>query len=190
MRAGRCWLLSASLSLASIWPAVQVWAKTQVPVAVVSLMENPNGYVGIGRGGLPDSPLPLVRVIMQQSGCFRIVDRHSGLKATVREHELKEDGILRQDDTTVRKGRGIVAQYTLVPSLTFSEQDAGRQIGGILAQIPGLNVLAGAYAPSQGSVWFQGVDVSARSAADRCRAGIARAAVHTRRRALRLHLAQ
>ena len=113
-------------------------------VAVVSLMENPNGYVGIGRGGLPDSPLPLVRVIMQQSGCFRIVDRHSGLKATVREHELKEDGILRQDDTTVRKGRGIVAQYTLVPSLTFSEQDAGRQIGGILAQIPGLNVLAGA----------------------------------------------
>jgi branched-chain amino acid transport system ATP-binding protein len=37
-----------------------------------------------------------------------------------------------------------------------------------------LNVLAGAYAPSQGSVWFQGMDVSARNAADRCRAGIAR----------------
>ena len=37
-----------------------------------------------------------------------------------------------------------------------------------------LNVLAGAYAPSHGAVWFLGVDVSARSAADRCRAGIAR----------------
>jgi len=37
-----------------------------------------------------------------------------------------------------------------------------------------LNVLSGAFAPSQGTVWFQGVDVSARSAADRCRAGIAR----------------
>jgi len=37
-----------------------------------------------------------------------------------------------------------------------------------------LNVLAGAYAPSQGAVWFQGVDVSGQSAADRCRAGIAR----------------
>ena len=37
-----------------------------------------------------------------------------------------------------------------------------------------LNVLAGAFAPSQGTVWFQGVDVSARSAADRCCAGIAR----------------
>ncbi|CAN7318590.1 ABC transporter ATP-binding protein [Acidovorax sp. LjRoot129] len=37
-----------------------------------------------------------------------------------------------------------------------------------------LNVLAGAFAPSQGTVWFQGVDVSARDAADRCRAGIGR----------------
>ena len=100
------------------------------PVAVVALMENPRGYVGIGRGGLPDSPLPLVRVIMQQSGCFRIVDRYTGLNATVKEQELKEAGVLRADDTTVQRGRGIVAQYTLIPSLTFSEQDAGRQIGG------------------------------------------------------------
>ena len=113
------------------------------PVAVVSLVENQGGYVGIGRGGLPESPLPLVRVIMQQSGCFRIVDRNAGLNATVREQELKEKGVLRQDDT-VRKGRGIVAQYSVVPSLTFSEQDAGRQIGGILAAIPGLNKFAGA----------------------------------------------
>lgn len=113
------------------------------PVAVVALMENPRGYVGIGQGGLPDSPLPLVRVLMQQSGCFRIVDRYTGLNATVKEQELKEGGILRQDDTTVKKGRGIVAQYTLIPSLTFSEQDAGRQIGGILAKIPGLDGFAG-----------------------------------------------
>jgi hypothetical protein len=116
----------------------------EAPVAVVSLVENQRGYVGIGRGGLPESPLPLVRVLMQQSGCFRIVDRHAGLDATVREQELKDKGVLRQDDTTVRKGRGIVAQYSVVPSLTFSEQDAGRQIGGILAQIPGLNKIAGA----------------------------------------------
>ena len=70
------------------------------------------------------SPLPLVRVLMQQSGCFRIVDRNAGLDATVREQELKDKGVLRADDTTVRKGRGIVAQYSVQPSLTFSEQDA------------------------------------------------------------------
>ncbi len=136
-------VVSGSGGSAGAQGAAKELQKCDAPVAVVSLVENQRGYVGIGRGGLPESPLPLVRVLMQQSGCFRIVDRNAGLDATVREQELKEKGVLRQDDT-VRKGRGIVAQYSVVPSLTFSEQDAGRQIGGILAQIPVVNKLAGA----------------------------------------------
>ncbi len=123
--------------------AARELVKCDAPVAVVSLVENQGGYTGIGTGGLPESPLPLVRVIMQQSGCFRIVDRNAGLKATVREQELKEQGILREDGN-VKKGRGIMAQYSVVPSLTFSEQDAGRQIGGVIAAIPGLAKFAGA----------------------------------------------
>jgi curli biogenesis system outer membrane secretion channel CsgG len=117
--------------------------RCDAPIAVVALVENQNGYLGIGKGGLPESPLPLVRVLMQQSGCFRIVDRNAGLKATVREQELKESGVLRADGA-VQKGRGIMAQYSVVPSLTFSEQDAGRQLGGVLAAIPGLAKFAGA----------------------------------------------
>lgn len=117
--------------------------KCDAPVAVVSLVENQHGYTGIGHGGLPESPLPLVRVVMQQSGCFRIVDRNAGLKATVQEQELKDQGILRADGK-VKKGQGIMAQYSVVPNLTFSEQNAGRQIGGILAAIPFLNKFAGA----------------------------------------------
>ena len=113
------------------------------PVAVVSLVENRGGYVGIGRGGLPESPLPLVRVLMQQSGCFRIVDRNSGLEQTINEQALKEKGVLRTDEVgDVRKGRGIVAQYSVVPSLTFSEEDAGRNIGGVLSAV-GLDKVAG-----------------------------------------------
>jgi hypothetical protein len=113
------------------------------PVAVVSLVENKGGYVGIGRGGLPESPLPLVRVLMQQSGCFRIVDRNSGLEQTINEQVLKDKGVLRTDEAgNVKKGRGIVAQYTVVPSLTFSEQDAGRNIGGVLSAV-GLDKVAG-----------------------------------------------
>lgn len=123
--------------------AARELVKCDTPVAVVSLVENQGGYTGIGTGGLPESPLPLVRVIMQQSGCFRIVDRNAGLKATVREQELKDQGILRADGN-VKKGRGIMAQYSVVPSLTFSEQDAGRQIGGVIAAIPGLAKFAGA----------------------------------------------
>ena len=118
--------------------------KCDAPVATMAVVENPNGYVITGAQGLPQSPLPLLRLIAQQSGCFRVVDRAAGLKATVQEQELKDAGILRKQGSTVQKGKGYEAQYTLTPSLTFSERDAGREVGGILAQIPVLNKLAGA----------------------------------------------
>lgn len=116
--------------------------KCDAPVATMALVENPNGYSVQGGYNLPASPLPLVRLIAQQSGCFRIVDRSSGLKATVQEQELKDAGIIRKN-STVHKGNGYEAQYTITPSLTFSEQNAGHEIGGILGMIPVLNKLVG-----------------------------------------------
>ena len=118
--------------------------KCDAPVATLALVENPNGYTISGANGLPNTPLPLVRLLAQQSGCFRVVDRNSGLRATIKEQELKEAGVLRSEGSTVHKGRGYEAQYSLVPSLNFSEQDAGRQVGGLLGMIPWLNKFAGA----------------------------------------------
>jgi hypothetical protein len=113
------------------------------PVATVALVENPSGYT-MGSGyNLPSSPVPLIRLLAQQSSCFRVVDRAAGLKATIREQELRDAGVLRQKNSTLEKGKGYEAQYSLTPSLTFSEQDAGRQLGGILSRIPGLDQLVG-----------------------------------------------
>jgi hypothetical protein len=123
--------------------AAKELAQCEAAIAVVALVENPRGYIGIGSNGLPESPLPLVRVMMQQSNCFRIVDRNTGLEATVREQELKDKGVLSKEGASdIKKGKGIVAQYSVVPSLTFSEQDAGRNVGGILAAF-GLDKIAG-----------------------------------------------
>jgi len=111
-------------------------------VATLALAENPNGYV-MGSGyQLPASPVPLVKLLAQQSGCFRVVDRGAGLRGTVQEQDLKNAGVLREN-STVRKGRGYEAQYTLTPSLTFSEQDAGRGLAGVVAMIPVLRDIAG-----------------------------------------------
>lgn len=118
--------------------------KCDAPVATLALAENPNGYTVQTSYNLPPTPLPLVRLLAQQSGCFRVVDRGAGLRGTIKEQELKEAGVLRQQGSTVAKGKGYEAQYTLTPSLTFSEQDAGRQIGGLLAMIPVLNKFVGA----------------------------------------------
>ncbi|AVS63064.1 curli production assembly/transport component CsgG [Paracidovorax avenae] len=116
--------------------------RCDAPVATLALAENPNGYVMGSAYQLPASPVPLVKLLAQQSGCFRVVDRSAGLRGTVQEQDLREAGVLRKD-TTVHKGRGYEAQYTLTPSVTFSEQDAGRGLGGILAMIPGLRDMAG-----------------------------------------------
>lgn len=117
--------------------------RCDAPVATVALAENPHGYTYGAAYQLPPSPVPLVKLLAQQSGCFRVVDRGAGLRATVREQELKESGVLRQQNSTVTKGRGYEAQYTLTPSLTFSEQDAGRGLGGVIAMIPVLRDIAG-----------------------------------------------
>jgi curli biogenesis system outer membrane secretion channel CsgG len=136
-------VISGSAGPAGAHKASRELVKCDAPVATMALVENPNGYAYSGHQ-LPSSPVPLVRLLAQQSGCFRVVDRAAGLKATVREQELKDAGILRQQGNTVAKGKGYEAQYSLTPSLTFSEQDAGRQIGGILHAIPYLNKLVGA----------------------------------------------
>lgn len=116
--------------------------KCDAPVATVALVESPNGYTVASRFNLPESPVPLIRLLAQQSGCFRVVDRTAGLKAVVQEQVLKDQGVIRSN-STVQKGKGYEAQYTITPSLTFSEQDAGRGIAGIIAQIPVLKDWAG-----------------------------------------------
>ena len=112
------------------------------PVATLALAENPNGYTMRDNYQLPASPVPLIKLIAQQSGCFRVVDRAAGLRSTIQEQELKDAGVIRPS-STVAKGKGYEAQYTLVPSLTFSEQDAGRGLVGIIGAIPVLRDIAG-----------------------------------------------
>ena len=135
-------VVSGSAGPAGAQGADKSLTRCDAPVATLALAENPNGYTVSSAYHLPASPVPLIRLIAQQSGCFRVVDRSAGLRATVREQELKEAGVLRQK-STVAKGQGYEAQYTLVPSLTFSEQDAGRSIAGVIAMIPVLRDIAG-----------------------------------------------
>lgn len=122
--------------------AARELVRCDAPVATLALAENPNGYVMGGGYQLPASPVPLVKLLAQQSGCFRVVDRAAGLRGTLQEQDLRESGVLRKN-TTVAKGKGYEAQYTLTPSLTFSEQDAGRGLAGIMAMIPVLRDMAG-----------------------------------------------
>lgn len=137
-------IISGSAGSAGAKGQARELVKCQKPVATVALVEDPNHYGGqLARFNLPQSPLPLIRLLMQQSGCFRVVDRAAGLAAAEREQELASKGVLRPEQT-VRKQRGIEAQYSLTPNLAFSEMRAGEQAAGIAGRIPGLSEIAGA----------------------------------------------
>lgn len=135
-------VVSGSAGPAGAQGAAKELTRCDTPVATLALAENPQGYTMLANYQLPASPVPLIKLIAQQSGCFRVVDRAAGLRSTVQEQELKDAGIIRTN-STVHKGRGYEAQYTLVPSLTFSEQDAGRGLAGVIGAIPGLNRVPG-----------------------------------------------
>lgn len=122
--------------------AARELVRCEAPVATLALAENPGGYAVGGGYHLPSSPVPLVKLLAQQSGCFRVVDRAGGLRSTIREQELRDSGVLRPD-STLSRGKGYEAQYTLTPSLTFSEQDAGHSLAGVIAMIPVLRDIAG-----------------------------------------------
>ncbi len=109
--------------------------KCAAPVATVALAEEQGGYGMLVQYGLPSSPLPLLRLILQQTGCFRVVDRAAGLRAAERELELAKKGMLDKNKR-VRKGRVLSARYTLTPRIIFSESNAGGGGAGLIGLLP------------------------------------------------------
>ena len=98
--------------------------KCKAPIATVALAEDQGGYAQLAQMGLPSSPLPLVRLMLQQTGCFTIVDRAAGLRATQQEQVLSQQGMLRAGNR-VKRGKMIEARYTITPHIIFSESNAG-----------------------------------------------------------------
>ena len=97
--------------------AARELVRCDAPVATLALAENPNGYV-MGTGyQLPASPVPLIKLLAQQSGCFRVVDRNAGLRGTVQEQELKEAGVV----ALIPVLRDIAGLAGLVEQVKFKE---------------------------------------------------------------------
>jgi len=79
------------------------------------------------------STAPVLRLLAQQSNCFVIVERGRAMNNMMRERELAQSGELRQS-SNVGKGQMVAADFTLNPSLIFSNDNAG----GIGAALGGL----------------------------------------------------
>ena len=123
--------------------------KCAQPISTVALSEdegNKQQYVAVlAQLQLPQSPLPLLRLMFQQSNCFQVVDRGKGLQAISTEQALAQQGML-ESESNMGSGQLVAADYTITPNVVFSEGSAGGMgaAAGLLgAVIPGAAMLGG-----------------------------------------------
>ena len=81
------------------------------------------------------SPVGLIRLMIQQSNCFLVVERGVGMQNMMQERALAKSGELRQD-SNVGGGQMVSADYILTPGIVFSENNAGG-VGGALGGLLG-----------------------------------------------------
>jgi curli biogenesis system outer membrane secretion channel CsgG len=80
-----------------------------------------------------ESPEALIKVFVNQSKCFTLVDRGKGMQAAQAERQLASSGDLR-GGSNVGKGQIRAADYTLVPDIVNQNANAsGNRVGGALA---------------------------------------------------------
>ena len=80
------------------------------------------------------STTPVLKLLIQQSNCFVVVERGRAMGNMMQERELAQSGELRAN-SKFGKGQMVSADYSLSPSITFSNNNAGgfgAAIGGHL----------------------------------------------------------
>lgn len=88
------------------------------------------------------SPVGLIRMMIQQSNCFIVVERGAAMQNLMQERAMSEAGYLRQQ-SNMGGGQMVAADFILTPSIVFSESNAGG-VGGALSALGGLFGTGGA----------------------------------------------
>jgi len=112
--------------------------RCESPLGTVSLVENQTaGWYTILTGEYKLPPTAnLLRLLVQQSNCFVVVERSAaGMRAMNRERELMDSGEARRG-SNFGKGQMVASDYALSPEIVFSNNDAGG-IGGVLGGLVG-----------------------------------------------------
>lgn len=96
--------------------------------ALVRMAEAQNG------GSARVDPLPLLKLLVAQSGCFQVVDRGEGFDALQRERQLAAGGAVAgaNNQATLR-----AADYLLSAKVLYSDNDSGGGGGGLGSMFPG-----------------------------------------------------
>ncbi|WP_427913135.1 CsgG/HfaB family protein [Ramlibacter sp. MMS24-I3-19] len=119
--------------------------RCDAPKGTLAVVE-PQGQVlhalqSVGLG----SPTSMIRLIIQQSNCFQVVERGTGMRTLMQERQLAAGGEL-QSGQNLGKGQMVAADFVVTPSVVFSNQNAGGAGGALGGLLGGRAAAIGAIA--------------------------------------------
>ena len=156
--------------------------KCDKPMGAVAVVEPQDMVVASLRGYGLGSPVGLLRMMIQQSNCFIVVERGVGMQNAMQERELAASGEARAG-SNMGKGQMVAADFILTPEVVFSENNAGG-VGGALGGFLGrANPVLGAVA---GGLKFKEAQTSMLLADARTSVQVAAAQGSTKKADLRL----
>ena len=85
------------------------------------------------------STVPVLRMLVQQSNCFVVVERGRAINNMMQERALEQSGEIREG-SNFGKGQIVAADYTMSPSINFSQKGTGGlggALGGWLGKVVG-----------------------------------------------------
>jgi hypothetical protein len=119
--------------------------KCSQSMGTLAVVEDQNApwYVHLSEYKL-GSTVPVLRMLIQQSNCFVVVERGRAMNNMMQERNLQQSGEMRSG-SNFQKGQMVAADFTMSPTINFSQKGTGG-IGGALGGFGFLGSVAGAVA--------------------------------------------
>jgi hypothetical protein len=152
------------------------------PMGAMAVVEPQNEIIYALRRYNLQSPVGLIRMMIQQSNCFIVVERGVGMQNLMQERALAAGGEARQG-SNLGGGQMVAADFIMTPSVVFSENNAGGGGGAVAGLFGGKERALGAVA---GGIKFKEAQTSMLVADSRSGVQVAAAEGSTKKADLRL----
>ncbi|HMO48996.1 MAG TPA: CsgG/HfaB family protein [Rubrivivax sp.] len=105
------------------------------------------------------STVPVLRMMIQQSNCFVVVERGAAMQNMQMERQLQRSGEMRQG-SNMGAGQMVAADYTMSPSIQFSQNTGGigGALGGLSRHLGVIGALAGGLKTNEASTTLLMID--------------------------------
>jgi curli biogenesis system outer membrane secretion channel CsgG len=104
------------------------------------------------------STVPVLRMMIQQSNCFVVVERGRGMNNMMGERALQQSGEMRSG-SNFGKGQMVAADYTMEPSIDFNQKGTGgggALLGGLFGSVA--SIVAGGLKSNEASTTLLMID--------------------------------